>query len=123
MNSQVIITPNGERLVMLPEAEFERLRDAAEMAFDVAAYDEAKRRLASGEEDLLPSEMVKRILSGENPIRVWREHRGMSVKALAESVGIAAAYLSQVETGKRDGTVDTFRKIAAALSITIDDLI
>ena len=120
---QFIVTPNGERLVVMPEDVFERLREAAEMAEDVAAYDEFKRRLAAGEEEFVPSEMVDRILSGENPVRVWREHRGMTVAALAEKAGITQPYLSQIETGKREGTLQTMKKIAEALKLGLDDLV
>jgi DNA-binding XRE family transcriptional regulator len=125
MNStvQVIVAPNGDRLVVMAEEAFERLRDAAEMAADVATYDELKRRLAAGEEEFIPSEMVDRILAGENRVRVWREHRGLSASALAEKAGIAQPYLSQIETGKREGTLQTMKKIAAALKVTIDDLV
>jgi DNA-binding XRE family transcriptional regulator len=116
-------TPSGEEMVILPAAEYARLIEAVEMAEDVAAFDEFAKRLASGEEELIPSEMVNRILDGENPIRVWREHRGLTVKDLAEAAGIAAPYLSQVETGKREGSVETLKKIADALKLTIDDLV
>lgn len=56
-------------------------------------------------------------------IRVWREHRGMTAKVLAEEAGIAQPFLSQIETGKREGTVDTLRSLADALGVTIDDLV
>ena len=121
-NLQFIVAPNGERLVVMPEDVYERLRGAAEMAGDVVAYDEAKRRLAAGEEELIPSEMVDRILAGENRVRVWREHRGMTVAALAEKAGITQPYLSQIETGKREGTLQTMKKVAEALNIGLDDL-
>jgi DNA-binding XRE family transcriptional regulator len=120
---QIIIAPNGDRLVVMPEADYERLLDAVEMAEDVAAYDEFKRRLAAGEEEMVPSAVVDRILAGENLVRVWREHRGLTVSALAEQAGIAQPYLSQIETGKREGTLQTMKKIADALKLTVDDLI
>ena len=82
-----------------------------------------KERLATGEEELLPSAMVDAILDGQNRVRVWREHRGLTAAALAKQAGIPLAYLSQIETGKRVGTVETYRKSAAALGITLDDLI
>lgn len=123
MNAQFITSPNGERLVVLAEADYEALVQSAEDAEDAASVRRFQERLASGEEELLPAAMVDRILDGENPIRVWREHRGLSVKALAEKAGITPAYLSQVETGKRDGTVETLRKLAGALGVTLDDLV
>lgn len=123
MNAQIITTPTGERLVILPEAEYQALVDAAEDAADVATARGFKNRLARGEEELIPAAIANRILDGENPIRVFREFRGMSAKALAEKADIAAAYLSQLEAGKREGTVETMKKLASALNVTIDDLV
>jgi DNA-binding XRE family transcriptional regulator len=118
----IIITPSGDRMVLIPFEEYERLIEAAEDAADARAIDEIKRRLATGEEELIPSEMVDRMIEGENKLRVWREHRGMSAKELAEATGLAAAYISQLETGKREGTIETFKKIAAVLRVDIEDI-
>ncbi|WP_371345552.1 helix-turn-helix domain-containing protein [Ancylobacter sp. IITR112] len=123
MNTQIITTPAGDRLVVLPEADYEALVAAAEDAADIATVRRFKERLASGEEELVPAAIVDRLVAGENAIRVWREHRGLSASSLAEKAGIAQAFLSQIETGKRDGTVTTLKKIADALSVKIDDLI
>jgi DNA-binding Xre family transcriptional regulator len=123
MNAQIITTPSGERMVLLAEKDYEALLSAAEDAADIEAVREFRRRMAAGEEELVPSEVVDRLLAGDNPIRVWREHRGLSAKALAEESGIAPAFLSQIETGKREGAVETLKKIAAALRVKVDDLI
>lgn len=90
---------------------------------DVRAYDAAKRRLAAGEDELIPAEFADRLLDGENPVRVWREYRGLSIRDLAEKAGIAAAYLSQIETGGREGKVSTVKALADSLGVTVDDLI
>jgi transcriptional regulator with XRE-family HTH domain len=79
--------------------------------------------LTAGEEELIPAEYVYRMLDGESPVAVWREFRGLSAKALADAAGITQAYLSQIESGKRDGTVGTMKKIASALNVSIDDLV
>lgn len=123
MNAQTITTPAGERLVVLPEADYNRLVAAAEDAADSAAVEAFRQKLAAGDEEMIPAEIVDRILDGENRIRVWRDHRGMTSTALAEKAGIAQAFLSQIETGKREGTIDTLKKLAAALNVTIDDLV
>ena len=123
MTAQTFVTPSGETMVILPQADYEALLAAAENAADMDAIRRFNERLARGEEELLPAVMIDRILAGENPIRVWREHRGLSLKALAGKVGIAQPFLSQIETGKREGGIDTLRKLAAALNVTIDDLV
>lgn len=123
MTAQFIMTATGERLVVLPEAEYAALLAIAEDAEDGEIIREFKRKLAAGEEELVPSAVVDRILNGENLVRVWREHRGLTVSALAQMAGIAQPYLSQIETGKREGTLQTMKKIADALKITLDDLV
>lgn len=90
---------------------------------DRLAVEDFRRKLTAGEEELIPAEIVTRILDGESRIRVWREHRGLTSKALADKAGIGQGFLSQIETGKREGTIDTLRKIAAALALTVDDLV
>jgi DNA-binding XRE family transcriptional regulator len=123
MSAQTITTPNGERLVVLSEADYRALLDAAENSADVAAVRDFRLMLEAGEEELLPSEFVDRILNGENPVRVWRELRKMTSSALAEAAGVGQGYLSQIETGKREGTIETMKKISKALNVTLDDLV
>ena len=123
MNAQIIVTPSGERLAVLPETDYLALVEAAEDAADAMAVQRWKAAMEAGEEEMLPADFVDRILAGESPVRVWREHRGMSAQALSEASSIAQSYLSQIETGKRDGTVETMAKIAKALGVLVDDLL
>lgn len=123
MHEQIITTAGGERLVVIPEAAYLALIDAAEERADIAAIELFQQRLAHGEEELLPAAMVDRILDGESKIRVWREHRGLSARELAARAGISAAYLSQIETGAREGGVDSLKHIASALNVSLDDLV
>jgi len=119
----VIKTPSGDQMVIIPLPEYERLVAAAEDATNVRAYDKAKAKLAAGEEELLPAEMVDRLLTGESKVRVWREHRRMTIKALADAAGLTQPYLSQIETGKREGTIEIFKKLATALRVDVDDIV
>jgi transcriptional regulator with XRE-family HTH domain len=72
--------------------------------------------------ELIDAEIVHRIAEGESPVRVWREYRGLKAIELAKSAGISAAYLSEIETGKKDGTFKTMTAIATVLGIRLDDL-
>lgn len=116
---QTITSPSGETLVVLPLAEYEALIDAS----DVAEAQKTRAGLASDQEELVPAEVVARLINAENPIRVWREHRGLSAKALAEAAGISSPYLSELETGKKEGKVSVLKRIAEALSVDLDDLV
>ena len=42
---------------------------------------------------------------------------------LVAAASIAASYLSSIENGKKPGSVKAMKRIAAALSVSVDDLI
>ena len=120
---QYIETPGGEDMVILPRKEYEQLCEAVEEIDDVRAYDATRRRLSAGKDEIIPGEFADRILDGENPVRIWREYRGLSIKALAEKAEISAAYLSQIESGVREGSVRTMKALAMALNLDLADLV
>jgi DNA-binding XRE family transcriptional regulator len=118
-----IIEKNGRpEWAVLPYDIYVRLVEDAEMLEDVRDYDLAKEALAKGEE-LVPGDVAFAILDGANPVKVWREHRGMTQRQLAEAAGISAPYLSQIESGKREGTADVLAAIAKVLRLSLDDLV
>ena len=81
----------------------------------------AKDVVSGGES--VPMAVVQQLAAGTSPIRVWREHRGLSLRALGGKAGISAALLSEIETGKKGGSVHTLAALARVLSVTLDDLV
>lgn len=110
-------------MVTIPREEYERLREAAEDLADIVAYERVKADLAAGREELIPSEFVDRMLGGERPLRVYREFRGMTQSALSGAAGVNRVQIADIEAGRKSGSIDTVRKLAAALRVTIDDLV
>jgi len=121
--SAQFIEIEGKQVVVIPADDYRVLLEKAEMLDDVAAYDRAKDALAAGDEELVPAAIVNAILDGENPVRVWRQHRGMSQVQLAEAADISQAYLAQIETRKREGTLGLYRSLADAIGVDLDDLV
>ena len=123
MNKPQVIRDEGGRpaFAVIPWREYERLSndDAEEALNDEALYDRAR---AEGGESF-PAEVADRLLAGENPIRAYRNHRGMKQGDLAAAAGVHPVYLSQIETGKRTGSAKTLAAIAGALGVAVDDLI
>jgi hypothetical protein len=74
---QVIRDAHGEpEYVVVPYEEFVRLSRGEE---DLRDRLMAKEALA---EETLPWPLAKRLLHGASPIKVWREHRGISQRQL-----------------------------------------
>ena len=117
---QIIRTPNGEELVVLPRAEYEALIERAdheaEDAEDAAIYDARKAELAAGGV-VLPPEVSAAILRGDSRLKAIRNWRGETQLHLNFKTGIAQGYLSDLENGRRRGTSDTIAKLAQALNV------
>jgi DNA-binding XRE family transcriptional regulator/quercetin dioxygenase-like cupin family protein len=56
-------------------------------------------------------------------IREARQQRGMSLRSVAQSVGVSASLISQVETGKTQPSVSTLYAIVNHLGISLDELL
>jgi DNA-binding XRE family transcriptional regulator len=117
---QIIRTPDGEELVVLPRADYEALVERAdheaEDAADVAIYDARKAELAAGG-GILPPEVSAAILRGDSRLKAIRNWRGETQLHLTFKTGIAQGYLSDLENGRRRGTSDTIAKLAQALNV------
>jgi transcriptional regulator with XRE-family HTH domain len=53
-------------------------------------------------------------------IRFLRDKQGVSLRALADSVGVSAPFLSDLEHGRRQ--TDKFDELAKALNVDVEDL-
>ncbi|QZY50724.1 helix-turn-helix domain-containing protein [Leucobacter tenebrionis] len=56
-------------------------------------------------------------------LREAREARGMSLRALASSIGVSPSLLSQIETGKTKPSVSTLYSLVSELDISTDALL
>ncbi len=115
-----IIDHNGKpAFAVVPIDLWRRIRQAAEDAEDIAEVDRFDRQ---DDGFRFPHAVVKAELGGAHPVRAWREHRGLTVQALADVAGLSKPYVSQIEGGKRTGTAATLKKLARALGVPMDVL-
>ena len=97
-------------MVTIPREDCDRLRAAAEDLADLQSHDRAKARLA-GEDALIPADYVNRLLTGEKPLRVDRDLRGLTQAALAEKSGVKRVTVAEIETGRKQGSIATLRAL------------
>ncbi len=120
---QIIHSPSGDELVVLPRAEYEALVAAAaeadEDAADVAMYDARKAELAGDPNTSLPPEVSGMLLRGHTRLQALRKWRGIAQFKLAASAGIAQSYLSDLEHGRKSGSAETVAALAQALDVPI----
>ena len=117
-------SPAGEDIVILSRAEYETLTARAnEDATDIAVGNGIMARFAAGTEETLTDAETDELLAAKTPLAFWRKKRGLTQAALSQMVGVAQGFLSDIEAGKKTGDVQTLRKIADSLSLTLDDLV
>ena len=111
---QIIEHDGKPAYAVVPIAMWERMRENIEDAQDIQAFDRAK---ANDDGVTYPAVVAYAIADGAHPIKAWREHKGMTLQALAAAAALSKPYVSQIEGGKRTGTAATLKKLARALGV------
>jgi predicted transcriptional regulator len=123
---QIIQAPSGEEMIVLSRAEYDALLAAAqdfdEDAEDAAIYDSRKAQLLAGHEQVLPAEVSAAIVKGDSLLRAVRHWRGLTQAELAERAGIAQGYLSDLESGRRSGSTETWATLSGILDTALAPL-
>ena len=75
----------------------------------------------AGSNNNLPAEIMEQLTIGkDSPIKVIRKHRAMTQGDLATLAGISRPYLTEIETGRKDGSIRALKAIAGALDVSLE---
>ena len=123
MNAQIIEKNGKPEWAIIPYGEFIKIKELLENAEDIKDIEVNLKAIEENREIVVPGEVTFAIVDGTHPIRAWREYKNMRINELAKRVGISGSYLSQIENGKRNPTIETLKTIASALEIEPEMLI
>jgi DNA-binding XRE family transcriptional regulator len=91
----------GKPYVLLPLHEYRSMTDGG-------IYDN------SG----LPEEILNKISAGtESAVKIIRKYRGLTQAELANEAGLSRPYLTEIETGKKNGSIKALTYIANILDV------
>ncbi|MFC6791997.1 helix-turn-helix domain-containing protein [Methylobacterium komagatae] len=116
------VTPAGEAIVILPEAEFDRLRDLAEEAADARIAEVSEERLRVGEEELLSEADLDALRRAPTPLAFWRARRGLSLEALSRESGVPTDILQALESGVHPAEARFCEALARILGVEAEDI-
>lgn len=119
MSVQIIEKNGVPEYAVLPYDEYEALLSLAEDKSDFAdviAFRENR-------EETFPEAVLDALLSGQNPIKVYRSYREMTQSDLAKAISKSLPYIAKLESGERKGSVDVLAAIADALDINLEQLV
>ena len=119
MNTQIIKT-DGKDLVVIPLDEYNKMIELIEDIEDIRAIKEYQENPSEG----IPHDVIKRIyVDEENPLKVFREYRQLTISQLAKKADVSTSYISNIESGQRKGSYQYLLRLAKALDLNVDDIV
>jgi DNA-binding XRE family transcriptional regulator len=116
MNVRYFTSPEGQEMAVLPRADLEAMTEAANHAAAISDYRSGKLP------GLTPRETLA-FVEAPSPLAFWRRYRGLTQMALAEAAGISQNYLSELERGKRSGSVELWLRLGRELRLPVDQIV
>lgn len=75
------------------------------------------------ESDLPDSVLDELSARQDSPLKIIRKYRGLTQKQLADKSGISRPYLTEIETGKKDGSIRAMKTLSDVLKVDIGLLV
>src|SRR5690348_16759420 len=96
---QTFSAPDGTEMVILPAADYARLKALADGVDEERSARAALTRISAGE-GTMPDEVLAAILDdGRSPLAAWRRYRGLTQAALAREAGLSQVWIGRIEAG------------------------
>lgn len=71
----------------------------------------------------LPADILQKLtVAKDSPIKTIRKYRGMTQDDLANVCGLSRPYLTEIETGRKEGSIRSLKSIAKALNVPLERL-
>jgi DNA-binding XRE family transcriptional regulator len=137
-------TSVGENEVILTREDWDRLVDfladaalleeadddvddiaavAAARAEDAAFHARGEAERGGSVEITIPIEVIDAKLEGAHPVRAWRNYRGWTQLYLSFKSDVGRDLIAQIETRKKNGSIETLDRLARALGVPMEALI
>lgn len=117
---QFIEVAGAERLVVITESEYRRMIEAIEDAEDIAMADAANARRDNGTEVLIEGDLACAMMDAGTMLAGAIGFRKLTLAELTARTGLSVSYISDMARGRKRGSIDAWRKLAAVLNVPLD---
>ena len=108
---------NKRETITITRKEYNSLIERNEDLEDTLAAMEADNGVT------IPHEPAVAIMNGASPIQAFREYRGLTLLELSNRTNLSISYVSEIERGRKSGSIPALTRIADAFGTTVDVLI
>jgi DNA-binding XRE family transcriptional regulator len=105
------------------------VQDAQRPAEAIDALEDMNHALATrlaqvetANDEFIPDWVVERMHGGENPARMWRECRGVSIADAAAKARLDPREIEAIESGAGEPGLRVMKRLARALRVEVDAL-
>lgn len=89
----------------------------------VPLHDYTQMKTTGSDSTLPPAVQDELALRQKHPIKIVRKYRGMTQDDLASAAGLSRPYITEIETGRKEGSIRAMKSIAAALKVSMEMLV
>lgn len=84
---------------------------------------EYREMTGGAQQDNLPNDILDALAARQSsPVKILRKFRGLTQADLARAANLSRPYLTEIETGKKDGSIRAMKALAAALDVNVGTL-
>ncbi|MAF97847.1 MAG: transcriptional regulator [Micavibrio sp.] len=81
---------------------------------------EYRAMVSDDTDNSLPDDVLNALTAKqESPVKILRKFRGYTQQELSDMAGLSRPYLTEIETGKKDGSLRAMKAIAASLQVNL----
>ena len=121
MHTAQTVTLNGSDFVIIQKKDYEKLLSTYEDYLDIMEALEVKNKAKTGEEDLIPSNVIDEIYDkNTNRLTAYRKFRGLSQQQLADKAKVSKSTIAKIESGESKGSIAVFKKLSMVLKVDAD---
>ena len=95
----------------------------AARAEDAAFRNRVEAERGAPVEVTIPIDVIEAKLEGAHPVRAWRNYRGWTQLYLSFKSDVGRDLIAQIETRKRNGSIETLDRLARALGVPMEALL
>ncbi len=107
--------------------DYQIIKQGGRPAFVVIPYEdfvEWQKQQGLVEDGLIPQDVVvKHAVDGVPLVKAWRQYFHWTQEKLADKAGMNQSALARIESGVVQPREDTLKKLAAAMNLTIEQLL
>ena len=117
------LTSENKEYAVIPMADYELMSLLKEDYDDALSIEKVKQEIELKKDELIPLDVMKKLLTGDSSLKIWREYRALTPKELHDKTGVSLSVISKIENNKQQIDLPKLKIFTEVLGLSYGDLI